>query len=240
MKINRIMAAIAGLLCTAGVALALVVPQNFAPRYFASQQTHYLRFTVNFNDCTLVSNTCSVKRGAVPYNAFIKAAYLQAITAFNSATRDEVFITTATGAVATSVGGTAGGSTGALIAASAPGCNANYPLTYNPTAFTQVGNGGAGCIFGANGPVATTGAGVGNGAGIGVLQVPLVSISAGVQATGEGDTATGGNGGFDIWSQYFQAGTAATQGSMVWVIEYIAPNDGSCTNVALGATAGAC
>jgi hypothetical protein len=32
-------------------ALALVVPGNFAPRQFPTQQVHYTRFTVNFNSC---------------------------------------------------------------------------------------------------------------------------------------------------------------------------------------------
>src|SRR5260370_37191237 len=52
-------------------ALALVVPQNFAPRQFPTQQVHYARFSVNFNSCVYVSLTCSVKIGAIPYNSYI-------------------------------------------------------------------------------------------------------------------------------------------------------------------------
>jgi len=84
-----------GLLAT--VAYALVVPQNFAPRAFNTQQTHYLRFTVNFNSCVLVSNTCSFKVGALPYNAFVVRAYQQVTTAFNSGTTDTLAIGTASG-----------------------------------------------------------------------------------------------------------------------------------------------
>jgi hypothetical protein len=78
-------------------ALALVVPQNFAPRQFPTQQVHYTRFVVNFNDCVLVANTCSTKRGALPYNAYILRVSQQVTTAFNSATTDTLALATASG-----------------------------------------------------------------------------------------------------------------------------------------------
>jgi len=65
---------------------------------------------------------------------------------------------------------------------------------------------------------------------------------AGELVTGAGATPTGLNGGFDIYATYTvgAAGSQGTQGQAIFVIMYIAPNDGSCTNVPLGATAGAC
>lgn len=65
----------------------------------------------------------------------------------------------------------------------------------------------------------------------------------GLAATGNGLTANGGNGGFDLWLNIHQAATGivqATTGTVVVVIEYIAPNDGGCTVVPLGGTAAAC
>ena len=65
---------------------------------------------------------------------------------------------------------------------------------------------------------------------------------AGELATGAGATATGGNGGFDIYATYTvgAAGSQGTQGQAVFILQYISPNDGSCINVPLGATAAAC
>src|SRR5215470_16041517 len=88
---------LAALLAIAGVAYALTNPPTFAPRYFQTQQTHYLRFTVNFNSCALVSNTCSFKVGSVPYNTLILRAAQQIITSFNSGTTDTVALGTASG-----------------------------------------------------------------------------------------------------------------------------------------------
>lgn len=110
------LASFAGVLILASAALALTFPPTFAPRQFNTQQTHYLRFTVSFNSCALVSNTCSAKVGAVPYNAFIVRAYQQIITPFNSGTADTVALGTAPGgaqivAATNSVHGAAGAAT---------------------------------------------------------------------------------------------------------------------------------
>jgi hypothetical protein len=58
---------------------------------------------------------------------------------------------------------------------------------------------------------------------------------AGELVTGAGATATGVNGGFDLYAVYTTgaASSQGTQGQAVFVIQYIAPNDGRC---ALGAT----
>lgn len=65
---------------------------------------------------------------------------------------------------------------------------------------------------------------------------------AGEATTGNGATPTGGNGGFDIYATYTvgAAGSQGTQGQVIFIIQYISPNDGSCINVPLGATAVAC
>ena len=98
------------LLATA--AFALTVPPTFSPRMFQTQQVHYMRFTVNFNSCTLASGTCSFKVGAIPYNSWLTDIRQQITTSFNSGTTDTVGIGTATGGVtlvaAQSVHGAAG------------------------------------------------------------------------------------------------------------------------------------
>lgn len=68
------------------------------------------------------------------------------------------------------------------------------------------------------------------------------AAGAGELVTGAGATATGLNGGFDIYATYTvgAAGSQGTQGQIVYVIQYIAPNDGTCQPVPLGATAPAC
>jgi hypothetical protein len=101
------------------VAYALTNPASFAPRYFNTQQTHYTRFTVNFNSCVLVSGTCSVKIGAIPYNSWLLRWQQQIITSFNSATTDTVGFGVASGGVtlvaAQSVHGAAGDATALTI-----------------------------------------------------------------------------------------------------------------------------
>lgn len=65
---------------------------------------------------------------------------------------------------------------------------------------------------------------------------------AGELVTGNGITATGANGGFDVWATYTPgAALTGTQGQVVFVIQYIAPNDGSCSqSVPLGGSAAGC
>jgi hypothetical protein len=66
---------------------------------------------------------------------------------------------------------------------------------------------------------------------------------AGELVTGAGITATGGNGGFDVYATYTvgAAGSQGTAGQAVFIIQYIAPNDGSCVQaVPLGGSSPAC
>lgn len=79
-----------------------------------------------------------------------------------------------------------------------------------------------------------------SGGGGGATALTVVSTAAGTVVTGDNATSTGGNGGFDIWVKYAQTGAAPTAGSASYVLEYFAPNDGSCGPVPLGSTAGAC
>jgi hypothetical protein len=183
---RKVSSALAALLVTTALAFALVLPPQFAPRMYTEQQTHYLRFSVNFNSCVLVANTCSVKVGALPYNAFVVRAYQQVYTAFNSGTTDTLAVGTASGG-------------GQLVAAqSVHAATAGLPLT-------------------------------------------VVAANLGSAATGNGIAATGTNGGFDVWAVYAQTGAAPTAGSAAIIIEYIAPNDGSCPTVSIiGGTGAGC
>lgn len=105
-----------------GPALALVVPQAFAPRQFPTQQVHYLRFTVNFNSCVYVSLTCSVKVGALPYNAYLLRLNSQVTTAWNAGTSQSIALGTASAGAqiqaSTATGpSTGGGASGTIVAA---------------------------------------------------------------------------------------------------------------------------
>lgn len=219
---------VAAMLGLVAVASALVIPPEYPPRLFPSQQTHYTRFAVNYNDCApvLITGTvytCVTKRGALPYNAFLLRAYTQTVTAFNSTTSDDILVVTG-----------AGGTT----AAAPPGvCG---------TGIVAAGGGGTTCgaVGGTSGAIlATYAAGTGNHgytASQGLQSVTLFTLASGLSATGGGDTPTGTNGGFDVYSQYVSTGGLSTAGLAVWVLEWIAPNDGACSAVALGSTATAC
>lgn len=66
--------------------------------------------------------------------------------------------------------------------------------------------------------------------------------AAGEAVTGNGAAQTGSAGGFDVWATYTvgAAGSQGTQGQLVLIIQYIAPNDGNCFPVPIGSTAVAC
>jgi hypothetical protein len=57
---------------------------------------------------------------------------------------------------------------------------------------------------------------------------------AGIALAVTNATNTGANGGFDIFVNYVQTSTAPTAGVAVVIIEYIAPNDGSCSTTITG------
>ena len=91
---------------------ALTNPPTFAPRMFQTQQVHYIRFSANFNSCTLASGTCSFKIGALPYNAWLSTVQQQITTSFNSGSTDTIAIGISSGGAqivaAQSVHGAAG------------------------------------------------------------------------------------------------------------------------------------
>jgi hypothetical protein len=177
--------ALSALAVTSMVAFSLTVPPTIAPRYFNTQQTHYTRFTLAFNSCVYVSLVCSVKIGAVPYNAYILRGRFMTTTTWNAGTSASVGLGTVT--------------PGVNIAASQAVTTAG-----NDTAFT----------------IAAAGAGIG--------------------VTGNGVTPTGLDGGFDLFATITIVGALPTAGLTVFVIEWIAPNDGSCGPQTLGFAAPAC
>jgi len=151
-----------------------------APRLFPDQTSAYIRATVNSNSCVMVSLTCSVKLGALPYNSFIVRAYQQVVTTFSGGG-----VTALTLALGTSVG------SGNIVAAQS-------------------------ALTAGNASVLT------------------------VVAGGNGIAQTGTLGGFDIFATLAATTGAPTAGSVVVVLEYIQPNDGSCTVVPTGAVAPGC
>lgn len=120
-----------------------------------------------------------------------------------------------------------------LITVFNPTTSATISLGTNTTAtnilaaqnvFTGATLGAAGYVF------CGTSCGAGTFAGIGM------------SVTGATTAQTGTLGGFDIYAAYTTGanGSQGTTGLAVFVIEYYAPNDGSCAPVPLGATATAC
>src|SRR5271166_3787902 len=99
MKLFRNFAGAVGIALTvfavAGLSIVPVFAQpnpvgnrSFTPRVFQTQQTHYLRFTVNFNSCVIPAGAavCGAKVGTLPYNAFLKSVVYDLITVFNPTT----------------------------------------------------------------------------------------------------------------------------------------------------------
>ena len=184
---------IAASLLIGGVAYALTNPPTFAPRNMQTQQVAYYRINANFNNinglpCVYVSKICTVKVGALPYNAYVIRATQQIITNFNSSSSDTL-----------SVGITAA-SANELVAAESVHTGAGNQST-----------------------------------------LTVASAGSGVQVTGNGATQTGNDGGFDLYVQLVAGATpTATAGQAIIILEYISPNDGSCVDVPMGATSGAC
>jgi hypothetical protein len=75
----------------------------------------------------------------------------------------------------------------------------------------------------------------------GATALTVVAANAGIAATGNNVTASGANGGFDLWATLADATAGATAGTIVIVVEYFGPNDGGCLpNVPMASTAGPC
>lgn len=171
--------------------LTITPTQSLSSRIFPDQTIHYIRFTFNFNQCTLraADTACSVRVANVPYNAFMVAISKQIITTFNPTTSATIAL------------GTSGQATNLMAAFNV--------FTAQPTTAVY----------------------------------DTAFAGAGVLVTGANAAATGLNGGFDIYATYTvgAAGSQGTQGQAVFVLQYIAPNDGSCLpQPPLGGAAAAC
>lgn len=68
----------------------------------------------------------------------------------------------------------------------------------------------------------------------------VVAAGGGVSVTGNGIAQTNAGGGFPLLATITIVGALPTAGASQVVVEWIAPNDGTCTAVPLGATAPAC
>lgn len=122
-------------------AMALVFPGQYAPRYFPTQQTAYERHVINIaagstantsnvqadtaqNVCLTPASTtsasCSIRIGALPYNAYVVRAYAQVVTACN---------TGGTGPACTMSLGTASGGAQLVSAASVASTGGSTALT---------------------------------------------------------------------------------------------------------------
>lgn len=71
-------------------------------------------------------------------------------------------------------------------------------------------------------------------------QQTVVAANLGLAVTGNAIAQSGTNGGFDLFATTTIVGALPTAGSTQFIVEWIAPNDGSCAPVPLGATAAAC
>jgi hypothetical protein len=162
-----------------------ITPTKVNPaRFIQTQQVHYARFSVNFNDYPMraADKACS-KYTAVtlPYNAFMITISKKNMTTFNP-------------------------TTSATIALGTSGQGVDVMAAFN--VFTGQ---------------ATT------------AVFDTAFAAAGELVTGNGATQTGQKGGFDVYMTYTvgAAGSQGTQGRVIFIIAFFAPNDGDCN---LGAT----
>ena len=113
--IDRLLTAAAGIVVGAAVgtqifgpALALVFPGQYAPRFFPTQQTAYERHVISMtatnctadtaqNTAVFAAGSCSIRIGALPYNAFVVRAALQITTFCNAVTTCTIALGTASG-----------------------------------------------------------------------------------------------------------------------------------------------
>ncbi len=173
-----------------GIGTYAVAQPFFSPRIFQTQQTHYLRIGVPFNLCplTLAAPNCSVRVGALPYNAFLVRAIAQTQVSFGAAS--PIFISLGTG----------------TTVAAAPNIISSFSAGVNLNGLT----------------------------------VTLSATTIGTTQTGNLATQTGTLGGFDVFAQLQLLAAVPTAGFETIILEYIAPNDGTCVAVPMGATSAGC
>lgn len=194
-------------------ALALVIPGQFAPRQFPTQQVHYERHVITLaagstanttvatadgqtaciTPASTTSAACSIRIGALPYNAFVVRGYVQVPTACNTGG------TTPTCTISL---GTASGGAQLVSAQSVATGIAGTAMT----------------IVAANLGIAATGNGI----------------------TSSG--ANGGFDLWFTLTEGAASGmTEATAGTIIVIVEYFAGNDGGCVvNVPIASSAAAC
>lgn len=138
-----------GLMATGAIApvLALTIPPTYGPRYFQTQQVHYIRFLLNVTSSGCIVNNeftgvisggiCSVKVGALPYNAFVLRVTQQTVVATNAVTAGFLSLGTASG--------------GAQLVLGAAGANGNTQAVTGAVTDTVVA---------ANAGIAATGNGI--------------------------------------------------------------------------------
>jgi hypothetical protein len=78
------------------------------------------------------------------------------------------------------------------------------------------------------------------GAGTAGISATIVAANRGIAATGNGITSTGANGGFDLFATVTFSGAAPSAGTIVFWLEFFAPNDGGCSYTPMAATNTAC
>lgn len=152
---NRLVGAISALMVafvTVPLAVALTIPFSEPARIFNTEQTHYFRKTINFNDANIL---VGYKFGALPPGTFITSIKCYVTTVFNAGTLNSLAIgTTAAGSDILAGGVTAGtncvtstagfqsitaavglGMTAATAAASPTGSTGGFDLftKYSPT-----------------------------------------------------------------------------------------------------------
>jgi hypothetical protein len=169
------------------------------PRSFQTQQTHYMRFVINFASCTPSTGlTCFVRVGAVPYNSFLTAVHWQTTTTYSGNSVSVLNIGLGVSAGATTV-------PNQLILA------ATNMITATTTQNLITNFVGSGVDA------------VGNAAVIN--PPPTILLTGGTQTSNLVVPATGG---FDIYATITATTGYPTAGQTTIVLEYIAPNDGSC------------
>ena len=171
--------------------LTITPQRSIANRSFNTQQTHYIRFVFNYNQCPLRAGgtACSMRVKVVAVPSTTRGSWYRSQSRSRS-------------------------------------------LTFNPTTSATV-------ALGVSGQDTTIMAAFNVFTGQATTAVYDTSFAgAGELVTGSGATQTGMNGGFDVYATYTvgAAGSQGTQGQVVFIIQYIAANDGSCVTVPLNST----
>lgn len=215
-KVSAVFSGLAiGLTIFSMAAFALTVPPTFAPRNFQTQQVGYIRILIGAQP-----GPGAAPQGTATANGFtcVMAGGSTGCSIKVGALPYNSFMLRGSLQVLTAFNST---TTDTVALCVATACGAGTIIM--PATSTHTAANGAAVVL-------TTGFGVGNNGS---------QVSPGT--TGWNQTQTGGDGGFDLFVNFQSTGTnGPTAGQAVLLIEYAAPNDGVCTDVPMGTTAGAC